>query len=150
MYRIAPCLFIYFKPEHNWLNQLIDDNLVVKKRKRGRCMLIEKGLGILWNGDCTFCCGDFDGKIKLGNIHQNSIEEILSGDKVTAIKRDNQRLIMNQEVCQICRGSLYDKKTNRKIARRKLSILAAIKATKLYYSAYGPREFLKKVLSKLA
>jgi len=146
-YRIAPSLFIYFKRGLNWHNQLIDDNLVVRKRIKGRCMVIEREFAILWNGDCTFCCGDFDGKMKLGNIYQNSIEEILLGGKVAAIRRDNKRSILNQEICQICRGSLYDKEMNREISQTKFNILTAIKTAKAYYCKYGLREFLKKVLS---
>ena len=45
-----------------------------------KCLGGKTHLGVLVNGDVVLCCLDYLGKTKIGNLNQNSLEEILSGD----------------------------------------------------------------------
>jgi organic radical activating enzyme len=148
IYRIAPSLFIYFKPGHNWHSQLVNNHCMVKKSRKGTCKVIERDFGVFWNGDCTYCCGDFDNKMQLGNVYKNSIEEILRGDKATSIKEDNQKFVLSHDICQICRGSLWDIEANKRVDLTRKSILVAIKNTRAYYKRFGFKDTIRKILSR--
>lgn len=149
IFRISPTLFVYFKHAGTWHNQLLDDEVYVEKRMRGTCHILEKEFVVLWNGDCTFCCGDYEGKMALGNVRENTIEELLNSEKVRRIREDNRRLIFNQEICQVCKGTVREKETNRKITVERQSLLDRFKHARRYFSRHGSEAFLKKVISKL-
>ena len=40
-----------------------------------------------WNGDFGFCCGDIDGRLKLGNIRDRSIREVWHSPEIQHIRR---------------------------------------------------------------
>ena len=44
------------------------------------CLGGKSQLGILLNGDVVLCCLDYNGHTKIGNIYNNTLEEILNGD----------------------------------------------------------------------
>lgn len=43
---------------------------------RGTCRMPNYSTTIYWNGDVVICCQDWDRFTKVGNIHENSIQEI--------------------------------------------------------------------------
>lgn len=66
------------------------------------CHLLYKGLIILGNGDVGACwCRDFEGTLIVGNIYQNSLEEIWNGEKLKTL-RDNWVTGKIPEVCKNC------------------------------------------------
>jgi radical SAM protein with 4Fe4S-binding SPASM domain len=75
-------------------NQIINEN--------GKCYGLKKQLGILVNGDVVPCCLDQNGDIKLGNIFENSIEEILNSSKAKRIIEGFNNRILTEELCKKC------------------------------------------------
>ena len=75
-------------------NQIINEN--------GKCYGLKKQLGILVNGDVVPCCLDQNGDIKLGNIFENSIEEILNSSKAKRIIKGFNNRILTEELCKKC------------------------------------------------
>lgn len=61
--------------------------------RRFSCGKLNNSVAVLWNGDVTICCRSYDGQCKIGNIHENSLEEIWHGKKLaeyrTALKSEN-------------------------------------------------------------
>lgn len=149
VFRIAPNLFVTFKSAGTWHNQLLDEGLTVKKRVRGTCEILDTEFAVLWNGDTTFCCGDYEGKMQLGNVRDHSIEEILNSEKVQRIRDDNRRMIFNQEVCQVCKGDVYQE-DGKKVEVEKTSLLDKFRIAKDYYARLGARRLVRKIASKLA
>ena len=84
----------------------------------------------------------------LGNVNSKSIEEILSLKKARQIKLDNKKMILSEEVCQICRGRMFDTRTNKRIKDSKLSTQDILKAAYSYYSRFGIKEFIRKAKSQ--
>ena len=148
IFRIAPTLFVYFKSAGTWHNQLLDEGMTVEKRVRATCRILETEFAVLWNGDTTFCCGDYEGKMQLGNVCEQSIEEILRSEKVTRIREDNKKMILNQEVCQVCKGTVYEK-DGHKIDVDKVTLSERFKIAREYFERYGSNAFMRKVISKL-
>jgi radical SAM protein with 4Fe4S-binding SPASM domain len=58
---------------------------------------------ILQDGSVTACCMDFDGKIILGNVNEQSIYDIWHGEKYRKIREDFKKLnYRDYEPCQKC------------------------------------------------
>jgi radical SAM protein with 4Fe4S-binding SPASM domain len=60
-------------------------------------------LKILWNGDVTPCCRDYDGKGVVGNIRRESIADIWAGpamERLRAAHRDGRRAVI--PLCRRC------------------------------------------------
>jgi len=70
----------------------------------GNCGGLKKEIGILCTGDIVPCCRDYDGVMKLGNIHENSIEETISNPKARMIRSALDKNILPTEFCKRCRG----------------------------------------------
>ena len=68
----------------------------------GRCHGLKNQLGVLSNGNVVPCCLDQDGNILLGNIFENSLEDILNSDLCNEIIKgfDNNKII--PELCKRC------------------------------------------------
>jgi radical SAM protein with 4Fe4S-binding SPASM domain len=66
-------------------------------------MLGEPILQILWNGDVVPCCYDFDGRMVLGNLRQQSIAEIWNGAAYGKLRRADEALDFSAyPICQVC------------------------------------------------
>ena len=66
------------------------------------CLGGKSQLGILLNGDVVLCCLDHRGHTKLGNIYNNTLEEILNGE----IFQNHLKMLENKEyyfeLCKKC------------------------------------------------
>ena len=79
----------------------------------GYCFGLKTHLGILSNGDVVPCCLDGEGILKLGNIFEESLEEILEKDKTKNIKKGFQDRKPFALLCKKC-GFLSRLDTNKK------------------------------------
>ncbi len=62
-----------------------------------------KFLQVLWNLDVVPCCFDFDGTIVLGNLRNESVADILAGDRYQALIRALESKIYTElTVCASC------------------------------------------------
>jgi len=93
----------------------------------GSCEGLSKHLAILWNGDIVFCCVDFDGKTKFGNIKDISIADALRQKRAQEAIGGFKKLIVKEPYCQRCLG---DVSFERSLMRQIGSIL--------YFRLYRP------------
>jgi len=70
----------------------------------GFCPGIRENFGILWNGDYTFCCTDFDGKTSVCNFNDTSIYSYLNKDVVQKIVKGFNRFRVLHSYCKQCMG----------------------------------------------
>lgn len=70
----------------------------------GYCPGIQDNFGILWNGDYTFCCTDYDGNTSQSNFHELSIREYLASEKVQQAVKGFNRFRIQHPYCQQCLG----------------------------------------------
>ena len=66
------------------------------------CYGLKDQIGILADGSVVPCCLDHDGNIRLGNIFENSIKEILDMPKTKAIIEGFKCQIAAEELCRHC------------------------------------------------
>ena len=55
-------------------------------RNEYTCSKISKTATIQPNGDVLPCCGDYAGRLKIGNIHDNDFMDIFMGERATALR----------------------------------------------------------------
>jgi sulfatase maturation enzyme AslB (radical SAM superfamily) len=94
---------IVIKPFHNWHNS----HQAVKKAPIGKCSLVlnHEQLGILWNGDVVLCCGDYNGETKYGNIHTQTLTEVLNSEEYHTIITQFSKGKIPFDTCQQCLGA---------------------------------------------
>ena len=62
------------------------DDLGSTREKKKYCKEIWTNMIMLWNGDVTVCCADHDARLKVGNILEESIEDIWNGERYQRIR----------------------------------------------------------------
>ncbi len=66
------------------------------------CYGLRDQIGILCDGTVVPCCLDADGVINLGNIFEESIEEILEKPRAVALKKSFENRNIKEPLCQKC------------------------------------------------
>ncbi len=79
------------------------DHKIVKARI-GYCPGIQDNFGILWNGDYTFCCSDYEGRTTTHNYNDTSIHDYLSKEVVQEVVRGFRRFRVLHPYCKQCLG----------------------------------------------
>lgn len=95
-------LFFEFAEEFIWPD--INNSYI---NKTGSCMGLRTHIGILVDGTVVPCCLDSNGKLSLGNIYKQPLNEILASEKSQKMKigfENNQKI---EELCQHC--NFYDR-----------------------------------------
>lgn len=77
----------------------INKNIIATK---GTCKGAKKQLAILVDGTIVPCCLDNDGIINLGNIFDNSMEEVLNSKRYKDIVEGFNNNNLVEELCQKC------------------------------------------------
>lgn len=68
----------------------------------GTCLGGKTHIGILSDGTITICCLDSEGYSNLGNIFENTMEEIMGSDKYQNIVKNFQNNKTYLEICKHC------------------------------------------------
>ena len=96
-FKIMDNVFISLGNEFIWPD--LKNNCNIKK---GFCYALKDHIGILVNGDIIPCCLDVNGIIKLGNIYNNDLIDIINSERYTKMLKgfqDNQKIEL---LCQKC------------------------------------------------
>ena len=70
--------------------------------KTGRCLALKEQVAILADGTVVPCCLDNNGDIPLGNILEESLDDILNKDKSFLIKKNFENSVITCELCKTC------------------------------------------------
>ena len=71
-------------------------------KSEGYCYALKTHIAILVDGTVVPCCLDENGQIPLGNIFNNTLEEIINSDKYQRIKKSFQDRKPCEELCKSC------------------------------------------------
>ena len=77
----------------------VNNNDIIEK---GRCLALKEQVAILVDGTVVPCCLDNNGDISLGNIFEETLEEILDNPKSIAIKNNFENNIIICKLCKTC------------------------------------------------
>lgn len=70
--------------------------------KSGTCLGLSQHFGILVDGTVVPCCLDKEGSIPLGKIQEQSVSEILNGNRAQAILKGFRERKLIENLCQRC------------------------------------------------
>lgn len=73
------------------------------KNECGKCYALKDHIGILVDGTIVPCCLDTKGIIKLGNIYENDLEDIINSKKYQNILNGFKENKKTEELCQKCK-----------------------------------------------
>jgi len=68
----------------------------------GGCQGLNSHVGILANGDVVPCCLDSEAVIRLGNLKESSLREILEGERASMMREGFEQDICTEELCLRC------------------------------------------------
>lgn len=95
--KIKDKCYIEFGEKFDWPN--INNHQI---NDTGFCYGLRNQLAILVDGTTTACCLDNDGEIKLGNIFESNIEEIISSEFSTKFLQDFSNRKLPHKLCKTC------------------------------------------------
>jgi len=95
--KVKENVFINQDIEFTWPN--INNANIIEK---GRCLALKEQIAILADGTVVPCCLDNNGDIALGNISEETLEDILNKDKTLAIKKNFESGIITCNLCKTC------------------------------------------------
>ncbi len=101
-YEILPGVDILWKELHTWGN--IIQGEAVKQKVDGYCPAPNEQFVILWDGTVTVCCTDYEGTLNMGNVHEQSIEEIWTGEKWCRLRTTMWEDVLESKTCRVCKG----------------------------------------------
>lgn len=96
-FRLTKNIFLEYDGLFTWPTESRADT-----EENGFCHGLSNQLGILVDGTVVPCCLDSEGEIKLGNIFDSSLEEILEGNSATEIKSGFQKGKFVHPLCKKC------------------------------------------------
>jgi len=94
--RLASKILIHFDNYFEW------PSLKNKNYGDGICQGLTSHIAILASGKVVPCCLDCDGIIELGDLHENSLETILSAKRTSAMIEGFKEGKAVEELCQKC------------------------------------------------
>ncbi|MEW5910775.1 MAG: radical SAM/SPASM domain-containing protein, partial [Thermodesulfobacteriota bacterium] len=100
---IQPNLFFETYVLDDWGHAF--DETPVREAWGGFCFGMRDHFAVLYNGDLVLCCIDYEGKTAVGNLHEASLEQILSSDRVKEIVKGFDRFALVHPHCRHCLGS---------------------------------------------
>lgn len=119
----------------DWIHQGLSAEKIIKARV-GFCEGLKSHFGILSNGDMVFCCVDYDGNTRFGNLKENTIKEALAQKRVQNVMQSFEKFIVKEPYCQRCLGDVsFDK-----ALLRQLGSIAYFKMYRPWWEKYRNKE----------
>lgn len=107
--RIKNRLFLHFDSRFEWPHPQNP-----KRTETGFCHGLGSHIGILADGRVVPCCLDKEGVVTLGNCHQSSVSDIVTGERARKIHEGFQNFKLVEDLCQRCTFiKRFDKKVRR-------------------------------------
>ncbi len=100
---IYPNLFFETYILEDWGNAFTDKKIM--DAWAGYCFGMRDHFSVLYNGDVTLCCIDYNGKTGVGNLNDHSLKEILSSEELREIIDGFKRYKVVHPYCKYCLGS---------------------------------------------
>ncbi|MBT3306738.1 MAG: hypothetical protein HN377_09675 [Alphaproteobacteria bacterium] len=104
-YRLQRGIDLVFWKAFTFANTRVSDDYDLQENKETIfCERPFEDFGVLWNGDVTLCCMDYDGQLKIGNIQDESIESVIQGDAANNLRASMLGRHPLPPVCQTCKA----------------------------------------------
>lgn len=86
-YGLQKGVVIQFWEAFTFANSRVDDSFELEELDEPVfCRHPFKDFAVLWNGDVSLCCLDHDGQLKVGNVNDAPIKDIMYGEEAQALR----------------------------------------------------------------
>lgn len=82
---------------------------LVPQEKTQYCPHPFTDFGVLWNGDVSLCCLDYDATLKVGNVKNNSVEDVLRNSNSRKLRASMYGLEKLHPTCIKCQSEAVKK-----------------------------------------
>ena len=96
-FKVRENIFINQDIEFTWPD--INKEVIIEK---GKCLALRDQIAVLADGTVVPCCLDNNGDIPLGNIFNETLEDILNKPKSVMIKSNFENSIITCNLCKTC------------------------------------------------
>ena len=86
-----------------------DEYKLLPQEKTQYCPHPFTDFGVLWNGDVSLCCLDYDGTLKVGNVKNHSVEDVLKSMDSKKLRASMYGLEKLHPTCQKCQSRPVEK-----------------------------------------
>lgn len=100
---VAPKVFFETYILSNWGHAFGEEE--VREAWAGYCFGMRDHFGILYNGDVVLCCIDYDGQTVMGNLHKQSLLQVLGSDELREVVEGFKKFRVTHPYCRQCLGS---------------------------------------------
>ncbi|MBF0104195.1 MAG: SPASM domain-containing protein [Deltaproteobacteria bacterium] len=88
---------------HSWSGGVEGIAAVPYTNVKQPCRRLWDSFSVLWNGDCSLCCVDYEGSFLLGNINEQSIPDMFNSKKIDEVRRHHMRCAFDKvQLCEKC------------------------------------------------
>lgn len=89
-------------------NAVLPEGLSVVPARRGRCPFGSpyRQMAVYADGSVSFCSLDAENSVQLGNLLDQSVDEIWGGERMRAIRREMSAGRITEPLCQRCLGTV--------------------------------------------
>jgi radical SAM protein with 4Fe4S-binding SPASM domain len=94
---VAGRLFVHYDTRFDWPN-----SSAPIRSETGTCRALSHQIGVLSDGTVVPCCLDKDGAVALGDLHRQSIEEILAGERASRMRQGFRQGRLVEDLCRRC------------------------------------------------
>ncbi len=104
---VLPAVIFSFKDISSFSDYLQKDVRYVERFK-AECRSFQEQLAVLADGTCTPCCVDYDGKIAVGNVNKDTLENIWLSREMKTIQETGAKGILPTPTCRVCKSILVE------------------------------------------
>lgn len=107
-FALAPGVDLAVKTGCSFGNSALPSGYAVAPTEHGRCPFDNQSqiMTVYVDGSVSFCSLDHENQVNLGNLAQQSIDDIWKGHRLTAIRRAMAENRLTEPLCQKCLGSV--------------------------------------------
>lgn len=99
---LKPSDFLPITTKNSRYTQQPDGSYLLKKKRKYPCKRIFNSCVITWDGQVLPCCYDKNAKYCMGNVNENSLNEIWKGRKYRLFLKDILRNKNEIDICSNC------------------------------------------------
>lgn len=136
---LPECDLALYDSSHRWSNTILPPQTSVRNAKTCHCTTPFTQCNVLWNGDMTLCCIDYDGELVFDNVVNKGLLESFNSAKAQDIRRgfiDGRKV---PDKCLKCWGTVLNPDRTAFDSRKQeaLPVSARSLLTKSFYRCYA-------------
>ena len=109
-YNLQKGITIQFWRAFTFANSRVSEEYKLETQKKTQyCPHPFTDFGVLWNGDVSLCCLDYDGTLKVGNVKKHSVEDVLKNIGSKKLRASMYGLEKLHPTCQKCQSRPVEK-----------------------------------------